>query len=64
MANGNDKAKAKRKQRNGNGAPVIDPTDPQAQRRFQIQERGGLYSDRIKYDPWKRNYPRVDRTRT
>jgi len=35
---------------------VIDPTDPQAQRRFQIQQRGGLYSDRIKIDPFATSY--------
>jgi hypothetical protein len=35
---------------------VIDPTDPHAQRRFQIQQRGGLYSDRVRIDPFSRDY--------
>lgn len=32
---------------------VIDPKDPNAQRRFQVQQRGGAYSDRVKVDPFK-----------
>lgn len=35
---------------------VIDPRDPDAQRRFQIQQRGGTYNDRIRIDPFKRGY--------
>lgn len=35
---------------------VIDPKDPQAQRRFQVQQRGGAYSDRIRIDPNTRRY--------
>lgn len=31
---------------------VIDPKDPMAQRKFEIQQRGGTYNDRIKIDPW------------
>jgi len=35
---------------------VIDPTDPQAQRRFQIQQRGGHFSDRVRIDPFAKTY--------
>ena len=45
------------------GPGIIDPTDPDAQRRFQIQQRGGLYSDRARIDPWKRGFPHKRITR-
>jgi len=42
------------------GGSVIDPTDPQAQKKFQRQEtvrkRGGMYSDRVRIDPFKPGY--------
>jgi len=30
---------------------VINPKDPGASRKFQMQRRGGAFSDRIKIDP-------------
>ena len=36
---------------NRQGNKVIDPRDPDAQRRFEMQQRGGTYSDRIKIKP-------------
>ena len=48
------------------GGSVIEPTDPQAQKKFQRQEtvrkRGGAYSDRVRINPFKRGY--LDRKRT
>lgn len=35
---------------------VIDPKDPQAQRKFQVQQRGGAYSDRVRIDPYAKKY--------
>lgn len=42
---------------------VIDPKDPDAARKFEMQRRGGAYSDRVRLDP-NRMPPRRRSVRT
>jgi len=51
------------------GPGVVDPKDPDIQRRFEIQRRGGAFSDRLKFEPGgnmdedtMRPRPIIDRT--